>query len=56
MSLVLPHGNIEAMKHTPKTIGEFARAYSKKARVVVPSLVDYEEKILPMPLAVNQQS
>ncbi len=30
------------------------RAYSKKAKVIVPSLEDYERKIVPMPVAVNQ--
>lgn len=32
----------------------FARAYSKKAKVIVPSLEDYEAKIVPMPVAANQ--
>jgi integrase len=32
----------------------FVRAYSKKARVVVPSLEDYEAKVVPMPMALNQ--
>ena len=33
----------------------FARVNSKKARVIMPSLENYERKIVPMPL-VNQQS
>jgi integrase len=41
----------QALGHSSKA---FARAYSKKAKVVVPSLEDYEAKIVPMPLAVNQ--
>jgi hypothetical protein len=32
----------------------FARAYSKKAKVIGPSLEDYERKIVPMPVAVKQ--
>ena len=41
----------QALGHSSKAL---VRAYSKKARVVVPSLKDYERKILPMPLSVNQ--
>jgi integrase len=41
----------QALGHSSKA---FARAYSRKAKVIVPSLEDYERKILPMPLAVNQ--
>jgi site-specific recombinase XerD len=41
----------QALGHSSKA---FVRAYSKKARVIVPSLEDYEAKIVPMPLAVNQ--
>jgi integrase len=41
----------QALGHSSKA---FARAYSRKARGVVPSLEDYERKILPMPVAVNQ--
>jgi integrase len=41
----------QALGHSSKA---FARAYSKKAKVVVPSLEDYERKIVPMPMAVNQ--
>jgi len=32
----------------------FARAYSRKAKVIVPSLEDYEAKIVLLPVAVNQ--
>jgi integrase len=32
----------------------FVRAYSRKARVVVPSLEDYVAKVVPLPMAVNQ--
>lgn len=32
----------------------FTRAYSKKAKVVVPSLEEYEAKVIPLPMAVNQ--
>jgi integrase len=38
----------QALGHSSKA---FARAYSKKAKVVVPSLEDYERKIVPMPVA-----
>jgi len=38
----------QALGHSSKA---FARAYSKKAKVVVPSLEDYERKIVPMPAA-----
>ena len=41
----------QALGHTSKA---FARAYSKNAKVIVPSLEEYEAKILPMPAAVNQ--
>ncbi|HEY3855971.1 MAG TPA: tyrosine-type recombinase/integrase [Verrucomicrobiae bacterium] len=41
----------QALGHSSKA---FARAYSKKAKVIVPSLEDYERKIVPMPIAVNQ--
>ena len=41
----------QALGHSSKA---FVRAYSKKASVIVPSLEDYERKILPMPVAVNQ--
>jgi integrase len=41
----------QALGHSSKA---FVRAYSKKGRVIVPSLEDYERKILPMPVAVNQ--
>ena len=39
----------QALGHSSKA---FARAYSKNAKVIVPSLEDYEAKILPMPAAV----
>ena len=41
----------QALGHSSKA---FARAYSKKAKVIVPSLEEYEAKIVPMPRAVNQ--
>jgi integrase len=41
----------QALGHSSKA---FVRAYSKKARVVVPSLEDYEAKVVPMPMVVNQ--
>jgi hypothetical protein len=41
----------QALGHTSKA---FARAYSKKAKIVVPSLEEYERKIVPMKTAVNQ--
>jgi integrase len=41
----------QALGHSSKA---FVRAYSKKARVVVPSLEDYEAKVVPLPMAVNQ--
>lgn len=41
----------QALGHNSKA---FARAYSKKAKVIVPSLEDYEAKIVPLPVAVNQ--
>jgi hypothetical protein len=42
----------QALGHSSKP---FARAYSSKAKVIVPSLEDYETKVVPMPMAVNQQ-
>ena len=36
----------QALGHSSKA---FARAYSKKAQVVVPSLEAYEAKVIPMP-------
>jgi hypothetical protein len=39
----------QALGHSSKA---FVRAYSRKARVIVPSLEDYEAKILPMPAAL----
>ncbi len=41
----------QALGHNSKA---FARAYSKKAKVIVPSLEEYESKIVPLPMAVNQ--
>jgi integrase len=41
----------QALGHSSKA---FVRAYSKKARVVVPSLEDYEAKVVTMPMVVNQ--
>jgi len=41
----------QALGHRSKA---FVRAYSRKAKVVVPSLEDYERKIVPTSLAVNQ--
>ncbi len=41
----------QALGHSSKA---FARAYSKNAKVIVPSLEEYEAKIVPMPMAVNQ--
>lgn len=41
----------QALGHSSKA---FARAYSKKAKVIVPSLEDYEAKIVQLPMAVNQ--
>jgi hypothetical protein len=41
----------QALGHTSKA---FARAYSKNAKVIVPSLEEYERKIVPLPIAVNQ--
>jgi hypothetical protein len=32
----------------------FARAYSKKGKVIVSSLEDYKAKVIPIPMAVNQ--
>lgn len=42
---------MQALGHNSKA---FARAYSKKAHVKVPSLEEYEGKIVPLPRAVNQ--
>ena len=39
----------QALGHSSKAC---ARAYSRKARVVVPSLEEYEQKIVPLPAAV----
>ncbi|MGA3178781.1 MAG: tyrosine-type recombinase/integrase [Verrucomicrobiota bacterium] len=39
----------QALGHSSKA---FARAYSKNARVIVPSLEEYEAKIVPMPAAI----
>jgi integrase len=41
----------QALGHNSKA---FARAYSKNAKVVVPSLEEYESKIVQLPMAVNQ--
>jgi hypothetical protein len=41
----------QALGHSSKA---FVRAYSKNAKVVVPSLEEYEAKILPMPVATIQ--
>jgi integrase len=41
----------QALGHRSKA---FARAYSRKAMVVIPSLEDYEMKIVTIPMAVNQ--
>jgi len=41
----------QALGHSSKA---FARAYSKGAKLVVPSLEEYERKIVPLPIAVNQ--
>ena len=41
----------QALGHSSKA---FARAYSKNAKVIGPSLEEYEAKIVPMPMAVNQ--
>jgi hypothetical protein len=41
----------QALGHSSKAL---VRAHSKKARVVVPSLEDYEAKVVPLPMAVNQ--
>jgi integrase len=43
----------QALGHSSKA---FARAYSKNPKVIVPSLEEYEAKILPIPVAVNQWS
>jgi len=39
----------QALGHSSKA---FARAYSKNAKVIVPSLEEYEAKIVPMPSAI----
>ena len=39
----------QALGHSSKA---FARSYSKNAKLVVPSLEDYERKIVPLPAAV----
>ena len=39
----------QALGHSSKA---FVRAYAKKAKVMVPSLEDYEAKIVPMTAAV----
>ncbi|MGA2543000.1 MAG: tyrosine-type recombinase/integrase [Verrucomicrobiota bacterium] len=39
----------QALGHSSKA---FARAYSKNAKVIVPSLEEYEAKIVPMPAAI----
>jgi hypothetical protein len=39
----------QALGHSSKA---FVRAYSRKAKVIVPSLEEYEAKILPMPAAL----
>jgi integrase len=41
----------QALGHNSKA---FARAYSKKAKVIVPSLEEYERNIVQMPVVVNQ--
>jgi integrase len=41
----------QALGHSSKA---FARAYSKKAKVIVPSLEAYESKIVSLAMAVNQ--
>ena len=41
----------QALGHSSKA---FARSYSKNARVIVPSLEEYEAKVIPLPRAVNQ--
>jgi integrase len=40
----------QALGHSSKA---FTRAYSKKAKVIVPSLEDYEANIIRLPVAVN---
>jgi hypothetical protein len=39
----------QALGHSSKA---FARAYSKNAKVIVPSLEEYEAKIVPLPAAI----
>ena len=41
----------EALGHNSAAVH---RAYAKKAKVKIPSLEEYERKIVPMPVAVNQ--
>jgi integrase len=41
----------QALGHSSRAV---ARAYAKKAKVTVPSLEEYERKIVPMPIAMNQ--
>jgi hypothetical protein len=41
----------QALGHSSKA---FARAYSNKAKVIVPSLETYEANIVPLRVAVNQ--
>lgn len=41
----------EALGHGSKAV---ARAYAKNAKVLIPSLEEYEGKIVPLPAAVNQ--
>ncbi len=42
---------MQALGHSSKAVH---RAYAKNAHVKLPSLEDYEAKIVPMPMAVNQ--
>jgi integrase len=41
----------EALGHNSVAVH---RAYAKKAKVKIPSLEEYEKKILPLPTAINQ--
>jgi hypothetical protein len=41
----------EALGHNSAAVH---RAYAKNAKVKIPSLEEYEKKILPLPMAVNQ--
>jgi hypothetical protein len=41
----------QALRHSSKA---FVRAYSKKARVVAPSLEDCAANVVPLAMAVNQ--